>query len=70
MNDLYVEDAARRRGVGRALIGACAAECAARGVPILEWETAPENRQAQALYDGTGATRSEWVAYSLAVSPG
>ena len=69
MNDLYVDPAARGSGVGAALIEACAAECAARGVHILEWETAPENHRAQALYDRFGAQRSEWIAYTLAVTP-
>jgi ribosomal protein S18 acetylase RimI-like enzyme len=69
MNDLYVDPQARGGGTGRALIEACAAECAARGLPLLEWETAPENTTAQALYDSLGAQRSEWIAYTLAVRP-
>jgi GNAT superfamily N-acetyltransferase len=69
MNDLYVDASARGSGVGAALIEACAAECAARGVAILEWETAPDNIRAQGLYDRTGAERSEWLAYTLAVTP-
>ena len=69
MNDLYVDPSARGSGVGAALIEACAAECAARGVAILEWETAPDNIRAQGLYDRTGAERSEWLAYTLAVTP-
>jgi ribosomal protein S18 acetylase RimI-like enzyme len=68
MNDLYVAPAVRGAGVGRSLIEACAAACAQRGVSVLEWETAPDNTRAQALYDSTGATREEWVAYSLSVS--
>jgi ribosomal protein S18 acetylase RimI-like enzyme len=69
MNDLYVDPQARGGGTGRALIEACEAECAARGLPLLEWETAPDNTTAQALYDSLGAQRSEWVAYTLAVRP-
>ncbi|MGA2007533.1 MAG: GNAT family N-acetyltransferase, partial [Solirubrobacteraceae bacterium] len=61
---------ARGGGVGAALIEACGAECAARGVAILEWETAPDNHRAQALYDRLGAQRSEWFAYTLALRPG
>ncbi len=68
MNDLYVAPVARGMGIGRALIDACAAECARRGVSGLEWYTAPSNAQAQSVYDGTGATRSEWVNYYLPVS--
>jgi ribosomal protein S18 acetylase RimI-like enzyme len=69
MNDLYVDPAARTSGLGTALIRACEAECAARGLPVMEWETAPGNARAQSVYDRLGAERSEWVAYSLALSP-
>ena len=69
MNDLYVDPQARGSGVGAALIEACGAECSARGVAILEWETAPDNHRAQALYDRLGAQRSEWFAYTLALRP-
>jgi GNAT superfamily N-acetyltransferase len=69
MNDLYVDPQARGSGIGAALIEACGAECTARGVTILEWETAPDNLRAQALYNHFGAERSEWIAYTLAVRP-
>jgi GNAT superfamily N-acetyltransferase len=67
MNDLYVDPGARGGGVGAALIEACEAECDAHGVTVMEWETAPGNARAQALYDRFDAERSEWIAYSLAV---
>lgn len=65
MNDLYVDPEARGRGVGRALIEACRGACRKRGVGTLTWETAPDNRTAQRLYDGTGACSSSWQAYEL-----
>jgi GNAT superfamily N-acetyltransferase len=65
MNDLFVSEAARGRGVGRALIEASAAVARQRGVTHLEWATAPDNLTAQRLYDSTGAERSEWVEYEL-----
>jgi GNAT superfamily N-acetyltransferase len=65
MNDLYVAEAARGHGVGRALIEASAAVARERGAACLEWATAPDNHTAQRLYDGTGAQRSEWVEYEL-----
>lgn len=67
LNDLYVTEAARGAGVGRALIEASAEVARERGAHSLEWETAPDNRTAQRLYDTTGAERSEWVAYELTV---
>jgi GNAT superfamily N-acetyltransferase len=65
MNDLFVGDAARGRGAGRALIEASADIARERGAAHLEWATAPDNLTAQRLYDSTGAERSEWVEYEL-----
>ncbi|HEX5930009.1 MAG TPA: GNAT family N-acetyltransferase [Solirubrobacterales bacterium] len=65
MNDLFVSEGARGRGVGRALIEASAAVARERGAAQLEWSTAPGNLTAQRLYDSTGATRSEWIEYAL-----
>ncbi len=65
MNDLYVAEEARGRGVGRALIEASAAVARERDAHQLEWATAPDNRTAQRLYDRTDAERSEWISYEL-----
>ena len=65
MHDLYVREARRGQGVGRALIDACLAEVRAAGYPALTWDTAPDNLTAQALYDSTGAERGEWFTYRL-----
>jgi GNAT superfamily N-acetyltransferase len=67
MNDLYVSEEARGEGVGRALIEATAKIARERGVPFVEWSTAPDNATAQRLYDSTGAERSEWFSYELRV---
>jgi GNAT superfamily N-acetyltransferase len=65
MNDLYVDEASRGRGIGRALIEASAAVARERGAHHLEWATAPDNETAQRLYDSTGAERSTWIEYEL-----
>ncbi len=65
MNDLYVEEKARGRGVGRALVEASAEVARNRGAHHLEWATAPGNLTAQRLYDSTGAERSTWIEYEL-----
>jgi GNAT superfamily N-acetyltransferase len=67
LNDLYVVEEARGRGVGRALIAATAEVARERGAAYVEWSTAPDNVTAQRLYDSTGAERSEWVSYELPV---
>lgn len=71
MNDLFVTPAARGTGLGRALIDACAQVALERGVEVLEWQTAPDNRRAQRVYDATPAERSTWLTYEwdLAADP-
>ncbi len=65
MNDLYVAAAARGRGIATALIDACVERCRDRGAVRLIWQTAVDNRHAQAVYDHIGATRETWVDYWL-----
>jgi GNAT superfamily N-acetyltransferase len=67
MNDLFVDDSVRGQGVGRALIEAATEVARERGVPFIEWSTAPDNETAQRLYDWTGAERTEWFSYELRV---
>ncbi len=54
---LAVDPAARRRGVGRALVTAAAAAAAARGATRLLLEVSAGNAAARALYDGIGFRR-------------
>lgn len=65
MNDLYVDEAARGEGIGRALIDASAKIAGEHGAHHLEWTTRPNNATAQRLYDSTGAKRSTWIEYEL-----
>jgi ribosomal protein S18 acetylase RimI-like enzyme len=65
MNDLFTAPEARRRGVGEALIRACLDAVRERGAEILQWQTAPDNHSAQALYDAVGGIREQWVDYYL-----
>jgi GNAT superfamily N-acetyltransferase len=67
MNDLFVAPDARGAGLARRLIDACADRARAGGAAVLEWQTAPDNTRAQRVYDATGASRSEWVTYDLAL---
>jgi GNAT superfamily N-acetyltransferase len=69
MHDLFVLPTARGTGVADRLIGACIDECRRHGAITLGWQTARDNTRAQAVYERVGATRDEWVDYSLAVSP-
>jgi GNAT superfamily N-acetyltransferase len=63
MNDLYVAPQARGTGVADELIAACLERCAERGASRLEWQTAPDNARAQAVYARVGAAREPWLVY-------
>ena len=65
LNDLFVSDAARGKGVGLALIEAAREVARERGSRNLSWQTALDNRTAQRLYERTGADRSAWFEYEL-----
>jgi GNAT superfamily N-acetyltransferase len=65
MNDLFVAEDARGQGLAEQLIDACLAECVRRGADRLTWQTAPDNRRAQAVYDRVGGTREQWIDYWL-----
>lgn len=64
LEDLYVREEARGRGVGRALIEALAARGRREGWLRLYWQTARDNAAAQALYDKL-AERTNWLRYDL-----
>ena len=70
MNDLFVAPQARGTGVADALIAACRDRARAHGAIALQWETAPDNTRAQAVYDRAGAVRSQWLTYTLPVDGG
>ena len=65
LNDLFVTEAARGRGVGLQLIEACREVARQRGSSTMTWLTALDNRTAQRLYERTGAERSAWFEYEL-----
>ncbi len=66
VHDLYVEDGARGRGIGRQLLAAAARLAVERGccrfdVTVLSW-----NRPARAFYEGLGfVALEEWQPYRL-----
>lgn len=53
--DLYVADAERRRGTGRRLLAAVAAEAVRRGLASVEWAARSANARARAFYAAIGA---------------
>jgi GNAT superfamily N-acetyltransferase len=70
MNDLLVAAEARGGGVADLLIAACLERCREHGATQLVWQTARDNRRAQAVYERIGATREDrWLDYWLPVEP-
>eukprot|EP00435_Cladocopium_sp_Y103_P077236 s1_g975.t1 len=64
LEDLFVSEAARGTGAGRALIEALAEKGRAAGWQRIYWQTAESNKTAQYLYDKL-AERTDWVRYDL-----
>ena len=62
MQDLFTVEAARGRGVGRALIEAVYARAKAAGSPRVYWQTHETNTTAMRLYDSV-AERSGFIVY-------
>jgi GNAT superfamily N-acetyltransferase len=62
LQDLFTVAAARRRGVGRALIHAVCERAKAAGSPRVYWQTHQTNKTAMRLYDGL-AEKSGFVVY-------
>jgi len=62
LQDLYVSDAARGTGAGRALIEAVYAAADAAGAPDVYWTTQDDNATARLLYDRI-ATKTNFIKY-------
>jgi ribosomal protein S18 acetylase RimI-like enzyme len=66
--DLFVDPAARRRGVATALLRAAPVHARAAGAVRLELATARSNAAAQSLYESEGWVRDEvFFRYNLAL---
>jgi ribosomal protein S18 acetylase RimI-like enzyme len=65
MSDLFVQEAARRHGVGRALMEWLAREALRRGGAWLGWGVMKSNAEAQAFYRAIGGGPVEVEIYSV-----
>jgi GNAT superfamily N-acetyltransferase len=66
LNDLFTVEAARGKGVGRALIEAVYADAQRVGSPRVYWQTHETNATARQLYDKV-AERSGFIVYRKAL---
>ncbi len=65
MNDLYVVDRHRGKGVARQLFEACVEESRALGCRKMVWETAPDNLRAQRFYEKMGGRQEPWLPFAI-----
>ncbi len=66
LEDLYVRERFRRRGIARTLLAALAAECVEKGYSRLGWAVLDWNTDAIALYDAVGGEPlTEWIGYRI-----
>lgn len=65
LNDMYTEPECRGKGIGRQLIEHCRQYAEQQGAARLQWVTAPDNKQAQRLYDSLDTRKSTWHFYTL-----
>lgn len=66
LEDLYVDEAQRGRGYGRALMAALAAECVERGYRRFEWTVLDWNEPSIGFYGAIGAAPlDEWTTQRL-----
>jgi GNAT superfamily N-acetyltransferase len=66
LEDLYVRDRFRRRGLARSLLATLAAECVENGYSRLSWAVLDWNTDAITLYDSVGGRPlTEWITYRV-----
>ena len=66
LEDLFVRERFRRRGLARALLAALARHCVEKNYTRLSWAVLEWNTDAIALYDAVGGRPlREWIAYRL-----
>ncbi|BBX39778.1 GNAT family N-acetyltransferase [Mycobacterium simiae] len=69
LEDLFVRNEFRRRGLARRLLATLAGECVDSGYTRLSWAVLNWNVDAITLYDGVGAQpQDEWTTYRLSGS--
>jgi ribosomal protein S18 acetylase RimI-like enzyme len=69
LNDLYIDESARRHGVGRALLDAAAQFAKEQDAAGLVLETTRDNEAARALYRAAGWNEDATQWYSLSFTP-
>jgi GNAT superfamily N-acetyltransferase len=70
LEDIYVDPAQRRRGIGRAFLTYLARRAVSEGVTRIDWAVLDWNRPAMSFYDRLGARQvDDWLIYRLTGEP-
>lgn len=64
LNDLFTVSNLRGKGIGRELVEHGHKFASSQGAARLQWVTAPDNEQAQRLYDSMNTSKSMWYFYA------
>lgn len=64
LDDLYVVEDERGKGIGRQLIAAMRSLAEERRLGVVQWITADDNANAQRVYDAV-ASKTAWVTYEI-----
>jgi ribosomal protein S18 acetylase RimI-like enzyme len=65
LQQIYVAEAFRRRGVAEGIMSYVAKSCLNSGCNWMEWTTSADNIPAQRFYEGLGATSSQKVLFEI-----
>jgi GNAT superfamily N-acetyltransferase len=66
LEDLFVDDAMRGKGIGKSLLQHLAARCIAEGLPRLQWSVLDWNAPSIAFYKSLGAVpQDEWTLFDV-----
>ncbi|WP_295120858.1 GNAT family N-acetyltransferase [uncultured Leifsonia sp.] len=64
LDDLYVQEDERGKGVGHRLIAAVRSLAEERKLGVVQWITANDNTDAQRVYDSV-ASKTGWITYEI-----
>jgi GNAT superfamily N-acetyltransferase len=65
LEDIFVLEAHRKTGVGRAMFDFCRREAADRGCGRIDWMVLTWNEPAIRFYERCGGTRQDWYLYRI-----
>jgi GNAT superfamily N-acetyltransferase len=65
LEDIFVLEAGRKKGIGKVLFRFCAQEASRRGCGRMEWSVLTWNEGAIGFYERMGGKRLDWYLYRL-----